>query len=257
MNNQLLPNIFIVTWFTLCITTMAVAKEDHANTTNSIQAHAAHMADADPLVFAFKAQWAEWRPKKSGDIFGWKGKAWAGYDVNKLVFKTEGEQELKGVTEAFELQALYNRAISTFWDAQIGWRVSRYEEGDVLHWGVISLEGIAPYLDDVETSLFLGGHGAIALRFEIEKEIVLTKRVIIMPSFEANFYSKSEEVSAIGKGLSNLSAGVRLHYFMQPEFAPYIGFHWEGEIAEAKRFARRNGDNENDIRLTIGVRLSI
>jgi copper resistance protein B len=128
----------------------------------------------------------------------WEAEAWLGKDLNKLWLKTEGEL-LKGETEEAELQLLYSRAISPYWDLQLGWR------GDMQptpnrNWAAISLKGLAPYFFEVDASLFIGQSGRTAARLSAEYEMLFTQRLILSPEL------------GIESGLSNISTGLRLRY---------------------------------------------
>ena len=67
---------------------------------------------------------------------------WVGGDYNRFWWKTEGEFA-DGDFEGAEVQALYSRYISKFWDAQIGVRYDLEPKGET--YGVIGLQGLAPY----------------------------------------------------------------------------------------------------------------
>ena len=78
----------------------------------------AHSED-DPLLFMWRFDKLEWRD--AGDTeYAWKSYGWLGYDLNKLWIKTEGKHEA-GELEKVELQFLWSRAISTYWDLQVGY----------------------------------------------------------------------------------------------------------------------------------------
>ena len=50
-----------------------------------------------------------------------KGQGWIGQDLNKFWFKVETESEAGDIEEA-EVQALYSRALTPYWDIQMGMR---------------------------------------------------------------------------------------------------------------------------------------
>ena len=62
----------------------------------------------------------EYAWKKGNNSRAWDIQGWFGGDYNKFWFKTEGEDEVGGRTEAADLQALYARRISPFWHFQTG-----------------------------------------------------------------------------------------------------------------------------------------
>ena len=74
----------------------------------------------------------------------WDVAGWTGGDINRFWWKSEGEGDFDGETEG-EVQALYSRAISPFWDVQAGVRQDfRQGDEDPTHL-VLGLQGLAPY----------------------------------------------------------------------------------------------------------------
>ena len=69
--------------------------------------------------------------------------------------------------------------------------------------------------------------GNIGLRVDAEYEALLTQRLILSPSVEADFYTKDDVTMQLGSGLSSMEAGLRLRYEVVREFAPYIGVTWD------------------------------
>ena len=65
---------------------------------------------------------AEYQPRPGGDGYRWESDAWFGGDIDRLQIKTEGEGSFGKPIEDVEVQALYSRAISPFWNAHIGLR---------------------------------------------------------------------------------------------------------------------------------------
>ena len=59
--------------------------------------------------------------------FRWDGEGWVGTDMNRLWFKSEGFIEQGAMTDG-DQEALYDRPITTFFDAQAGLRYDlRYQ----------------------------------------------------------------------------------------------------------------------------------
>jgi copper resistance protein B len=191
--------------------------------------------EADPLLSKIMIDHLEIREADEGNPLAWEAEAWLGKDLNKLWLKTEGEL-LKGETEEAELQLLYSRAISSYWDLPTPNR----------NWAAISLKGLAPYLFEVDASLFIGQSGRTAARLNAEYELLFTQRLILSPEIEMNFYGKDDPELGIESGLSDISTGLRLRYEIRREFAPYIGINW------LKQYMT-DGDIQ-DTQLVIGVR---
>ena len=65
---------------------------------------------------------AEFQAREGRDGYRWAGEAWFGGDIDRLLIKTEGEGTFGKPVEDLEIQALYSRAISPFWNAHVGVR---------------------------------------------------------------------------------------------------------------------------------------
>ena len=56
---------------------------------------------------------------------------------------------------------------------------------------------------------------------------------------------------AIGSGLSDIEAGLRLRYEIRRELAPYVGVHWVRRFGETADFA----SDDSETRFVAGVRV--
>lgn len=184
------------------------------------------------------------------DAIVFEGQAWAGYDLNKVVLKIEGER-VNGENESAELQLLYSKAISPFWNLQVGARRDFRPEPS-RNWGVIGFQGLAPYNVEVDTALFIGESGRTSLRIEAEYELMVTQRLVLIPEIELNFFGKIDDKTETGSGLANSEVGLRLAYEVRREFAPYIGVNWERKYGKTADFAKGNGEPSNDTQFVIG-----
>jgi copper resistance protein B len=178
----------------------------------------------DPILTRVMLDQLELRNSDGANTTALEGQMWIGKDLDKLWLKTNVERR-NSVTETAEVQALYSHAITAFWDAQIGLR----------HWGVIGLQGLAPYWFDVDTALFVGESGRISARFSAEYELLLTQRLILTPKVEVNVFGQNDAETGTVSGLSDAKAGLRLRYEIRREFAPYLGVNWNKTFGGQKQ----------------------
>ncbi|HFS85054.1 MAG TPA: copper resistance protein B [Epsilonproteobacteria bacterium] len=164
----------------------------------------------------------------------WDTSVWVGYDLNKLYLYTEGEKPRDGSTES-ENQLVLSHAIAPFWDLQYGIGYDKTEDADQT-WGVLAISGLAPYYFETRAALLVGEDGNIGLRVGLEYEALFTQRLILTPSLESDFYTKETPEMGLGKGLSNITAGLRLRYEIRREFAPYIGVEWSKNFGNTDDF---------------------
>jgi copper resistance protein B len=183
----------------------------------------------------------------------WSADAWVGRDLNKLWLKTEGEV-VNGETEEAQLQLLYSHAVAPFWDFQVGARRDFRPEPE-RNWLALGFKGLAPYLFDVDAAVFIGEEGRGAARLDAEYEYLFTQRLVLIPEVEANLYTKDDEELGIGKGLSDLTLGLRLAYQIRREFAPYVGYRWTSLYGDTADFAEAEGADTRTDAWVAGVKI--
>ena len=211
---------------------------------------ALHMVD-DPFITKTMIKAFEvGRNKEGTNTLTLEADAWFGYDLNKFWLKTDLEMS-DGKLEEGQLQALYSRGISPYWDVQVGVRKDFKPEGR--EWAVIGLEGTAPYLFDIGTSLAIGKNGQTNARLNAEYELMLTQKMVLSPELDLSFYGKDDEEVGVGSGFSQAKIGLKLGYEIKREFAPYIGVRWSKKFGNTADYARAEGDDVSDTQLLLGI----
>ena len=179
-----------------------------------------------------------------------EAEAWFGKDLNKLWLKTEVEQ-VGSETEEANLDVLYSRAISPYWDAQVGIRKD-FKPVD-REWFAVGLKGVAPYYFDIDTTLYFGKGGRTAASLSGEYELMLSQKTAIVPELELNFFGQDDPEMGVGSGLSDANFSLRLQHEFRREFAPYFGITWTKLFGGTADYARDEGEDTNDARLMVGV----
>jgi len=185
----------------------------------------------DPLLMYFKADKLEWRDSDEGDLLVWELDAWIGKDLDKLWIKSAGES-LDGETESNEIEVLYSKAISPFWDLQMGLR-HEFRPKPATDWLGVGFMGIAPYLFEVDTSLFINEDSQINARLDIDYEYMFSQKLVLISNLELSLYSEDDNAREIVSGLSSAELGFRLHYELKREFSPYIGVNFENKYGNS------------------------
>ena len=184
----------------------------------------------------------------------WEGQGWVGGDYRKLWFKSEGEYAEGGKLEEAEIQGLYSRAVTSFFDFQAGVRQD-VAPGSRRTFGVVGVQGLAPYWFEIDAALFVSHQGDVSARFEAEYDLRFTQRLILQPRTELNFAVQDVEELAIGSGLSTLETGARLRYELKREVAPYIGVSWLRATGRTADYLRREGEDPSSLSIVVGLRL--
>lgn len=204
--------------------------------------------DADPLLT--KVMLDQLEAGEESDRLA--AQVWIGKDLHKLWLKAEVERD-GAETDNAELQALYSRAISPYWDLQLGLRHDQRPE-PTRDWGVLGLQGLAPYFFTVEAAVFVGEQGRSAARLKGEYELLFTQKLILSPELELNLYGQDDPATATGSGLANSDAGLRLRYELWREFAPYVGISWQKRYGATADLNRARGEAASDHQWVIGLR---
>lgn len=178
--------------------------------------------------------------------------AWYGRDYDRLVLKAEGDVD-NGKLEEASTELLWGHAVAAFWDAQLG---LRHDSGEApsRNWLAVGIQGLAPYWFEVDATAYVGENSRTALSLEVEYELLFTQQLILQPRLEANWYGKRDPDRGLGKGLTDISAGLRLRYEIRREFAPYIGIEWTNKFGETKDLAQAAGQDSSETRYLAGLR---
>jgi copper resistance protein B len=187
--------------------------------------HAAGMGADDPLLTYFQADKLEWRDTREGNLMLWELNAWIGRDLNKFWIKSSGEK-LKNEVESNQIDLLYSKAISAFWDLQVGVR-HEFKPEPSEDWIGFGFMGTAPYMVDVDAHVFINSDSLVNARLSMETEYMFTRKIVMKPNLELKLNSDDDNARGIVSGLSSAELGVRLHYEIKREFSPYIGINFE------------------------------
>ena len=199
----------------------------------------------------------EYQAGKTPDTLRWDVLGWRGGDTNRVWFKSEGRQIIsRGQGSEYEVQALYGRLISPFFDLQAGLRFDRRVERDNKSsrvYAVLGLQGLAPYRFDIEPTLFLSQKGKLSARFTGTYDVLFSQRLILQPRLEFNVAAQKDEEIGTGAGFNDAEVGLRLRYEVRREFAPYIGATWRQSFGATRTLTRRDGGDPNQFSVLVGV----
>jgi copper resistance protein B len=194
----------------------------------------------------------EWEIGSGQDVFAWDTKGWAGRDLDRFWFRTEGSGSEDGLSEA-HADLLYGRAISRWWNVVGGMRQD-LDPGPAQTWAAVGMQGLAPYWFDVEATAYIGGSGRTEFRFETEYSWLLTNRLILQPIVELSVFGKDDPEREVGRGISTINAGVRLRYEFRRELAPYAGVTWDRSFFGTADYLKAAGEPVGRTRFVVGLR---
>lgn len=203
-------------------------------------------------VFWFQGDRMEAQVREGRDAYLWDIQGYYGGPTTRLWFKSEGEGEWGSAPEDAEVQALYAKAFAPFWDLQAGLRHD-IAGPDTTHLA-LGVQGLAPYMFEVDAALFVSHRGDITARIEAEVDQRITQRLILQPRIEANLAAQDIPLLGVGAGLDQIEVGARLRYELKREFAPYIGIEQSWRTGRGADFARARGEDPSVMSLVAGVR---
>ncbi len=193
------------------------------------------------IYYFLKTDRLEAQTNEGDGLFVWDAEGWVGGDYNKLWIKSEGEYLFEhNRLEAAEVQALYSRAITPFFDVQAGVRHD-FKPDPSRTFGVLGIEGLAPYWFEIDAAGFVSDDGDVSARLEAEYDFLFTQRLILQPRVELNFAVQDVKKLGIGSGLSTAELGLRLRYEFVRQVAPYIGVSWTRLVGQDRGLRARRG----------------
>ncbi|MDN7720668.1 copper resistance protein B [Burkholderia gladioli] len=195
----------------------------------------------------------EWQRRAAGGTLNWNGNGWIGGDLDRLWLRTEGSRVGSRLEDA-EVQALWGHSITPWWDLVAGVRHD-FRPSAAQTWLAFGIQGLALYNFESEVTAFVGQRGQASLRVEGRYDLLITNRLILQPSLEANLFAKNDAARGQGAGLGDTSLGLRLRYEVDRQFAPYLGISWDRSYGNSARMVVREGGRRSELSVLAGVRV--
>ncbi|QCS48041.1 copper resistance protein B (plasmid) [Picosynechococcus sp. PCC 11901] len=200
----------------------------------------------------------EYRNQSGENSVNWEVNGWRGGDYQRLWLKSEGEIGTETGDGEQETQVLYSKLIAPFWELQTGLRYdSEWEENGSKDrfLGVIGLQGLLPYKLETDAALFISEAGDISARFSLERQLLLTQRLILQPELEVNLAAQSVEEFGVGSGLNDIGLSARLRYEISRNVAPYVGIDWSRKFFGSADYSRAESEDVETWAAVGGIRL--
>lgn len=207
-------------------------------------------ADDDRVLAYVQADRLEYRSDDS--TWTWDLQGWVGDDYRKFWWKTEGEFD-DGSAQEVELQLLYSRAISPFFDLQFGLRHD-FDPKPSQSFIVAGVQGVAPRWIEVDAAAFFSEAGDISARLEAEYDHLLTQRLVLQPRFELNLALQDVPELRLGSGVTRMDLELRLRYEFRREFAPYVGMSWKKYYGGTADYLKVAGEDDDSFSVLAGIR---
>lgn len=194
----------------------------------------------------------ETQVREGGDGYLWDLQGYYGTPTDRLWLKSEGEGSYGTNVEDAEVQALYSKAIKPFWDVQAG--VRQDLAGSERTYAVLGIQGLAPYMFELDAALFLSQRGELTARIEGEVDQRITQYLTLQPRVEVALSAQDIPELGIGSGLDTIEAGLRLRYQIAREFAPYLGIEQSWAVGGSADYRRADGEDTSITNYVVGLR---
>ncbi len=203
-------------------------------------------------VLWVQADRLEAQVRDGADGYLWDVQAYYGGTTSKFWLKSEGEGTFGEELEQAEVQALWSRAVAPYWDLQVG--VRQDLAGPNTTHAVVGVQGLAPYMFEVDAAIFLSHRGDVTASIEAENDQRITQRLILQPRAEIALSAQDIPELGIGAGLEKAELGLRLRYEFTREFAPYVGIEQSWKTGKSADYARAKGEGTSSTSLVAGIR---
>jgi copper resistance protein B len=211
------------------------------------------MEHASPINSLVMIDRLEGWQRDGHDGQAWEAQAWIGSDLDRLWLRTEGERTA-GHTEAAQLELLYGRSVSPWWDVVAGVRHDS-RPGEGRSWAALGVQGLAPYKFELAATAYLAEDGQVSATVEAEYELLLSNRLILQPRVEARVNAHDRVAFGEGSGLASVEAGLRLRYEVTRRLAPYVGISHGRRFGDSARWQEAAEGSSRETHYLIGVRL--
>ena len=179
-----------------------------------------------------------------------------GTDENRLFLKANLDKS-ESNDPKYDVSALYSRNVAPFWDIQAGVRYSEDKNSsnsDRVD-GVIGVLGLAPYFFETQAYLYGGENNFWGASFELERDLLLTQKLITQPYIEADVIFSDDSNYAAKSGLSELKTGIKTRYEITKRIKPFIDVAYQYEKGQKATSMQEATDSEKGWKYGAGIEL--
>ena len=179
-----------------------------------------------------------------------------GTDENRLFIEANLDKA-ESNDPKYDVSALYSRNVAPFWDIQAGVRYSEDKNSsnsDRVD-GVIGVLGLAPYFFETQAYLYGGENNFWGASFELERDLLLTQKLITQPYIEADVIFSDDSNYAAKSGLSELKTGIKTRYEITRRIKPFIDVAYQYEKGQKATSMQEATESEKGWKYGAGIEL--
>ena len=179
-----------------------------------------------------------------------------GTDENRLFIEVNSEKPESSDIN-YDISALYSRNVAPFWDVQAGVRYSEDKNSPNNNRidGVIGILGLAPYFFETQAYLYGGENNFWGASFELERDLLLTQKLITQPYIEADVIFSDDSNYAAKSGLSVLKTGIKTRYEITKRIKPFIDIGYQYEKGQKATSMQDATESEKGWKYGAGIEL--
>ena len=223
----------------------------------SAPSHDDHLKEHGGQIYQTTKFENEWMVDEDGKgNLGTKLETLIGTDENRLFIEANSEKS-ESNDPKYAVSALYSRNVAPFWDVQAGVRYSEDKNNSSSDRvdGVIGILGLAPYFFETQAYLYGGENNFWGASFELERDLLLTQKLITQPYIEADVIFSDDSNYAAKSGLSELKTGIKTRYEITKRFKPFIDIAYQYEKGQQDTFMQEATNSEKGWKYGAGIEL--
>ena len=219
--------------------------------------HDDHLKEHGGQIYQVTRLENEWMVDEDGKgNLGTKLETLIGTDENRLFIEAKLDKS-ESNDPKYDISALYSRNVAPFWDIQAGVRYSEDKNSsnsDRVD-GVIGVLGLAPYFFETQAYLYGGENNFWGASFEIERDFLLTQKLITQPYLEMDAIFNDDSDYAAKSGLSELKTGIKTRYEITKRIKPFIDVAYLYEKGQKATFMQEVTESEKGWIYGAGIEL--
>ena len=233
------------------------SKDKGIETLTLSQNHDKHLNEHGGQIYQTTKFSNEWIVDKDGKgSLGSSFETLIGTDENRM-FVEANMNKAESNDPKYDVSALYSRNVAPFWDVQAGVRYSEDKNNRNSNRidGVIGLLGLAPYFFETQAYLYGGENNFWGASFELERDLLLTQKLITQPYIEADVIFSDDSNYAAKSGLSELKTGIKTRYEITKRIKPFIDVAYQYEKGQKATSMQEATESEKGWKYGAGIEL--
>lgn len=217
-----------------------------------------HLAEHGGQTYQVTKFSNEWSVDKNGNgAFGSSLETLVGTDENRLFVEASLSKE-ESHDPSYNVAALYSRNVAEFWDIQVGAKHSAEKNNADSRRvdAMVGIMGLAPYFFETKAYLYAGKDNFWAASIELERDLLLTQKLITQPYIEADFVLRDQSNFAAKTGLSEFKGGIKTRYEITKRIRPFIDVAYQYEKGQKQTDVQKASSAEKSWVYGLGIELT-